>query len=74
MIHLGEGSHGLYVGNLDEVVCSQLQSKPQIGEDAVVLVHGEALEVVLQKLESPLRRDEARMQLVSLQRAFHMGQ
>jgi hypothetical protein len=36
--HLAEGSHGPYIGNVDEAACSQFQSKPRIGEDAAVLV------------------------------------
>jgi hypothetical protein len=37
--------------------CSQFQSKPQIGEDATTLIRGETLEMVLQKLGLPLRRE-----------------
>lgn len=62
VLQLAEGAHGPYVGNVDKVVCSQFQSKPQIREDAAALVHGETLEVVLQKLGVAINeRDVVRM-------------
>jgi hypothetical protein len=45
VIHFGEGSHGSYVGNVDEVACSQFQLEIQIGEDTATLVQGETCHV-----------------------------
>jgi hypothetical protein len=47
VIHLGEGSHGPYIGNVDEVACSQFQSKPQTGKDVEASVQGKRLEIIL---------------------------
>jgi hypothetical protein len=42
---------------VDEAVCSQFQSKPQTGEDAAALVHGEILEVYHKNWGSPLMKE-----------------
>jgi hypothetical protein len=72
---LDEGSHGPYVGYIDEGACSQFQSKPKTEKDIAPLLEGETLEVVLQKWEVAIKvGDEARMQLDSLQGTLGMGQ
>jgi hypothetical protein len=70
---LADGAHGPYVGNMDETVCSQFLSKPRTGEDAVALVHGETLKVVVKKLGIAINeRDVACMQLDALEKTLQL--